>query len=80
MTAEEMEVAYCKARRTCMKSFIMWLNEHADTAEEAIDMKLTPSQVLDLTIGAMRKAAATLEKELSGGVELISEMEKDRKQ
>jgi hypothetical protein len=76
-----MEVAYCKARRTCMKSFIMWLNEHADTAEEAIQlMKLNPSQVLDLTIGAMRKAAASLEKELSGGVELISEMEKDRKQ
>ena len=45
MTGEEMEVAYCKSRRTCMKSFLMWLDcrrlglDHAELvrffAEEA---------------------------------------------
>ena len=76
MTGEEMEVAYCKARRTCMKSYLMWLKEHSETADDAVKMGLDPKHVLDLTIGAMKKAAQMIEKELAGGVELISEMEK----
>ena len=76
MTGEEMEVAYCKARRTCMKSYLMWLKEHSATADDAVAMGIDPKHVLDLTIGAMKKAAEMIEKELSGGVELISEMEK----
>ena len=70
-----MEVAYCKARRTCMKSFLMWLNEHANTADEALKMKIDAKHVLELTIGAMKKAAGMIEDELSKGVELISEKE-----
>lgn len=77
MTGEEMEVAYCKARRTCMKSFLMWLNEHAETAEDALTMGLPEGKTLRLTIGAMKKAAAMIKKELDNGVELISEMEND---
>lgn len=75
MTGEEMEVAYCKSRRTCMKSFLMWLDEHAQTAEEALAMGLPEDQVLKLTIGAMKKAADMIRKDLDKGVELISEME-----
>ena len=75
MTGEEMEVAYCKARRTCMKSFLMWLKEHANTADEALMMKIDAKSVLELTIGAMKKAAGMIEDELSKGVELISEKE-----
>ncbi|MBO7060099.1 MAG: hypothetical protein J6W54_03250 [Fibrobacter sp.] len=77
MTGEEMEVAYCKSRRTCMKSFLMWLDEHAQTAEEALEMGLPEDQVLKLTIGAMKKAADMIRKDLDKGVELISEMEND---
>jgi len=77
MTGEEMEVAYCKSRRTCMKSFLMWLDEHAQTAEEALGMGLPEDQVLKLTIGAMKKAADMIRKDLDKGVELISEMEND---
>ena len=77
MTGEEMEVAYCKARRTCMKSFLMWLDEHTETAEDALTMGLSEGQTLKLTIGAMKKAAAMIKKELDKGVEIISEMEND---
>lgn len=34
MTAEEMEVAYCKARVTCMKSFRLLIREHLELSEE----------------------------------------------
>ena len=73
MTAEEMEVAYCKARRTCMKSFRMWLREHIKIAEEAAQFGLTSEQVQKLTIAAMKKAEEEISKELAGGAELISE-------
>lgn len=73
MTAEEMEVAYCKARRTCMKSFRMWLREHIEIANEAVKLGLTCEQVQKLTIAAMTKAESEISKELAFGVELISE-------
>jgi hypothetical protein len=73
MTAEEMEVAYCKARRTCMKSFRMWLREHIQIAKEAAKLGLSSEQVQKLTIAAMTKAEEEITKELAGGAELISE-------
>lgn len=73
MTAEEMEVAYCKARRTCMKSFRMWLREHIQIAEEAARLGLNSDQVQKLTIAAMTKAESEISKELDGGAELLSE-------
>lgn len=76
MTGEEMEVSYCKARRTCMKSFSMWLKEHAATAKQALALKLPPEQVLALTINAMEQAYAMIDEDLSKGVEMISEQEK----
>ena len=76
MTAEEMEVAYCKARRTCMKSFRMWLREHIQIAEDAVKLGLSSEQVQKLTLAAMQKAESEISKELDGGAELISEMEK----
>ncbi len=79
MTAEEMEVAYCKARRTCMKSFRMWLREHIKIAEEAVKIGLNNEQVQKLTIAAMKKAEEEISKELDGGAELISALEDKQK-
>lgn len=75
MTAEEMEVAYCKARRTCMKSFRMWLREHIQIAQDAVNLGLSSEQVQKLTIAAMVKAEAEISKELDGKVELLSELD-----
>ena len=75
MTAEEMEVAYCKARRTCMKSFRMWLREHIAIAKEAVTLGLTCEQVQKLTIAAMIKAENEISKELDDGAELLSVLE-----
>ena len=79
MTAEEMEIAYCKARRTCMKSFRMWLREHIEIAEEAGRLGLTCEQIQKLTITAMFKAEAEISKELAGGAEIISERDEKQK-
>ena len=70
-----MEVAYCKARRTCMKSFRMWLREHIAIANEAVKLGLTSEQVQKLTLAAMTKAESEITKDLDGGAELISERE-----
>lgn len=75
MTAEEMEVAYCKARRTCMKSFRIWLREHIQIAQDAVSLGLSPEQVQKLTMAAMVKAEAEISKELDGKVELLSDIE-----
>ena len=76
MTGEEMEISYCKARRTCMKSFNMWLKEYAATAKQALALKLSPEQVLNLTNSEMEQASAMIDEELAKGVEMISELEK----
>lgn len=68
-----MEVAYCKARRTCMKSFRMWLREHITIANEAVKLGLTCEQVQKLTIAAMTKAEKEISRELAFGAEIISE-------
>lgn len=75
MTAEEMEVAYCKARRTCMKSFRMWLREHIQIAQDAKSLGIKSEQIQALTIAAMVKAEAEISKELDGKVELLSDIE-----
>ena len=74
MTAEEMEVAYCKARITCMKSFVRWLREHVKTAEDAKTLGVSDEIILSLTIGAMKKADEEITKELEN-IRLISEPE-----
>lgn len=74
MTAEEMEVAYCKARITCMKSFVRWLREHVKTSEDAQSMGISDSDNLKLTIGAMKTTEAEISKELEN-IRLISEPE-----
>lgn len=74
MTAEEMEVAYCKARITCMKSFVRWLREHVKTAEDAKTLGVSDEINLSLTIGAMKKADEEITKELEN-IKLISEPE-----
>lgn len=75
MTAEEMEVAYCKARITCMKSFVRWLREHVKTAEDAKALGVSDETTLSLTLGAMRKADEEITKELDD-IMLISEKER----
>ena len=75
MTAEEMEVAYCKARRTCMKSFRMWLREHIQIAQDAKALGLNSDQIQALTIAAMVKAESEISKELDGKVELLSDID-----
>lgn len=75
MTAEEMEVAYCKARITCMKSFVRWLREHVKTAEDAKALGVSDETTLSLTLGAMRKADEEITKELDN-IMLISEKER----
>lgn len=74
MTAEEMEVAYCKARITCMKSFVRWLREHIKTSDDAQAMGISDSDNLKLTIGAMKTTEAEISKELEN-IRLISEPE-----
>jgi len=75
MTAEEMEVSYCKARITCMRSFVRWLREHVKTAEDAKALGVSDEINLSLTLGAMRKADEEITKELDN-IMLISEKER----
>lgn len=75
MTAEEMEVSYCKARITCMRSFVRWLREHVKTAEDAKTLGVSDETNLSLTLGAMRKADEEITKELDN-IMLISEKER----
>lgn len=75
MTAKEMEVAYCKARRTCMKSFRRWLREHIAIIEEAKKLGLNHEQVNNITLFSMKKAEQEFTDELGAEPELISEME-----
>lgn len=75
MTAKEMEVAYCKARRTCMKSFRRWLREHIAIIEEAKMLGLNHEHVNNITLFSMKKAEQEFTDELKAEPELISEME-----
>lgn len=73
MTAEEMEVAYCKGRRASMKSITRWLKEHAQTSRDALKMGISAGNVLELTLGSMEKAASLMDEELAKMPEMISE-------
>lgn len=73
MTAEEMEVAYCKGRRASMKSITRWLKEHAQTSRKALELGISAGNVLELTLGSMEKAAALMDEELGKMPEMISE-------
>lgn len=75
MTAKEMEVAYCKARRTCMKSFRRWLREHISIIEKAKEIGLNDDQVNKITLESMKKAEEELSEELKKIPELLSEIE-----
>lgn len=76
MTANEMEVAYCKARITCMKSFRLLLSEHIELLEEAVTLGLTYEQAYKLMKAGLSKVKDELEKDLKNGAKMISDSEK----
>lgn len=76
MTAKEMEVAYCKARITCIKSFRLLLREHVKLSEEGLKLKLTYEQVHKLMIAGLKKVDSELTAELEKWSKMISESEK----
>lgn len=73
MTAEEMEVTYCKARITCMKSFRLLIREHVKLSEEGVKLKLTYEQVHKLMIAGLKKVDDELTTELKKWSKMISE-------
>lgn len=76
MTPKEMEVTYCKARITCMKSFRLLLREHIKLSEEGLKLKLTYEQVHKLMIAGLEKVDEELTTELEKWSRMISESEK----
>lgn len=77
MTAKEMEVAYCKARITCIKSFRLLLREHVKLSEEGLKLKLTYEQVHKLMIAGLKKVDSELTAELEKWSKMISDAEND---
>lgn len=73
MTAEEMEVTYCKARITCMKSFRLLIREHVKLSEEGVKLNLTYEQVHKLMIAGLKKVDDELTTELKKWSKMISE-------
>lgn len=71
-----MEVTYCKARITCMKSFRLLLREHIKLSEEGLKLKLTYEQVHKLMIAGLEKVDEELTTELEKWSRMISESEK----
>jgi hypothetical protein len=76
MTANEMEVTYCKSRITCIKSFRLLLREHIKLSEEGLKLKLSYEQVHKLMISGLKKVDEELTKELEKWSRMISESEK----
>lgn len=76
MTAEEMEVAYCKARITCMKSFRLLIREHVKLSEEGLKLKLSYEQVHKLMIAGLDKVDEELTTEIDKWSRMISERDK----
>ena len=76
MTPKEMEVTYCKARITCMKSFRLLLREHIKLSEEGLKLKLTYEQVHKLMIAGLEKVDEELTAEIKKWSRMISESEK----
>ena len=73
MTAEEMEVTYCKARVTCMKSFRLLIREHLKLSEEAIKLKLPYDKVHKLIMTGFKKVDEELTDELDKWTKMLSE-------
>jgi len=76
MTAKEMEVAYCKARITCMKSFRLLLREHIRLSEEGEKLKLSYEQIHKLMIAGLVKVDEELTNELKKWSAMLSEAER----
>lgn len=75
MTAKEMEVTYCKARITCMKSFRLLIREHVKLSEEGEKLKLSYEQIHKLMIAGLRKVDEELTSELKKWSAMLSETE-----
>ena len=76
MNAKEMEVTYCKARITCIKSFRLLIREHVKLSEEGLKLKLSYEQVHKLMIAGLEKVDEELTNELDKWSRMISESEK----
>lgn len=75
MNAKEMEVTYCKARITCMKSFRLLIREHVKLSEEGEKLKLTYEQIHKLMIAGLKKVDEELTSELKKWSAMLSETE-----
>ena len=71
-----MEVAYCKARITCMKSFRLLLREHIKLSEEGEKLKLSYEQMHKLMIAGLKKVDEELTSELKKWASMLSEAER----
>ena len=71
-----MEVTYCKARITCIKSFRLLIREHVKLSEEGLKLKLSYEQVHKLMIAGLEKVDEELTNELDKWSRMISESEK----
>lgn len=70
-----MEVTYCKARITCMKSFRLLIREHVKLSEEGEKLKLTYEQIHKLMIAGLKKVDDELTSELKKWSAMLSETE-----
>lgn len=75
MNAKEMEVTYCKARITCMKSFRLLIREHIKLSEEGEKLKLSYEQIHKLMIAGLKKVDEELTSELKKWSAMLSETE-----
>lgn len=75
MNAKEMEVAYCKARITCIKSFRLLIREHVKLSEEGEKLKLSYEQIHKLMIAGLKKVDDELTSELKKWSTKLSETE-----
>ena len=75
MNAKEMEVTYCKARITCMKSFRLLIREHVKLSEEGEKLKLSYEQIHKLMIAGLKKVDEELTSELKKWSAMLSEKE-----
>lgn len=73
MTDKEMEVTYCKARITCMKSFRLLIREHVRLSEEGLNLKLSYEQVHKLMIAGLNKVDEELTTEIDKWSKMISD-------
>ena len=73
MTDKEMEVTYCKARITCIKSFRLLLREHIKLSEEGLKLKLSYEQVHKLMIAGLNKVDEELTTEIDKWSKMMSE-------